>query len=501
MECGLVLSVFIRVIRGGSLIFYHSDPPSAITESAMLEIEQKYADIDPADLRSRLARLGAGPEAVHVEEDHYFNAADRDFARTGEAFRLRRVGEKNFFTYKGPKQAAALKVRLEREIALPDGDEAAAQHAEVLKLLGFRAVAVVRKRRASFALEREGVNVTVCIDEVDELGTFAEVEALAEHAEHAAAVVTRLAGELGLARVEPRSYLGLLLARRARTTSREPAVVTTAGDLRAAIAEARRQRLSVGFVPTMGALHEGHRSLIEAARGNCDFVAVSIFVNPTQFGPHEDLSRYPRPFADDVALCRGAGVDLIFHPAPEVIYPAGYPTFVEVTGPQDEWEGASRPGHFRGVATVVLKLLNLVQPDRAYFGQKDAQQVRVVRQLVRDLDVPVDVVVCPTVREPDGLALSSRNRYLDPQQRTRAAGVYQALKKAEERFARGETDPEALRRVMADHIASIPGAALDYAAVVSGETFAVPETVRPGAILALAVRFGQTRLIDNLVLS
>ena len=466
----------------------------------MLEIEQKYANIDPADLRSRLARLGAGPEVVHVEEDHYFNAADRDFARTGEAFRLRRIGAKNFFTYKGPKHPGTLKVRLEREIALPDGDEAAEQHAEVLKLLGFRAVAVVRKRRSSFALRREGVDTTVCLDEVENLGTFAEVEALAEHAEHAGAVVARLAGELGLKQVEPRSYIAMVLAHRARTTSREPVVATTAAELRYAIAEARRQRLSVGFVPTMGALHRGHRSLIEAARGNCDFVVVSIFVNPTQFGPHEDLTRYPRPFADDVSLCREAGVDLLFHPAPEVVYPAGYRTYVEVTGLQDEGEGASRPGHFRGVATVVLKLLNLVGPDRAYFGQKDAQQARVVRQLVCDLDVPVDVIVCPTVREADGLALSSRNRYLDPEQRTRAAGVYQALKKAEERFAQGETDVSALRRVMADHIASIPGAALDYAAVVSGETFAKPEKVQPGTILALAVRFGDTRLIDNLVL-
>ena len=467
----------------------------------MLEIEQKYANIDPADLRSRLARLGAGPEVAHVEEDHYFNAADRDFARTGEAFRLRRIGEKNFFTYKGPKQAAALKVRLEREIALPDGDEAAAQHAEVLKLLGFRAVAVVRKRRSSFALRREGIDTTVCLDEVEHLGTFAEVEALAEEAEYAIAVLARLADDLGLKQVEPRSYIGLVLATLARTASREPVVATTVAELRAAMAEARRRRLSVGFVPTMGALHRGHRSLIESARGNCEFVVVSLFVNPTQFGPHEDLARYPRPFADDVKLCGEAGVDLIFHPAPEVIYPPGYRTFVEVTDLQDGWEGASRPGHFRGVATVVLKLLNLVRPDRVYFGQKDAQQVRVVQQLVADLDVPVDVVVCPTTREADGLALSSRNRYLDLEQRNRAAEVYQALRKAAERFSQGETDPSALRRVMADHIASTPGAVLDYAAVVSGETFAAVEKVPPGAVLMVAVRFGDTRLIDNLVLS
>ncbi len=199
-------------------------------------------------------------------------------------------------------------------------------------------------------------------------------------------------------------------------------------------------------------------------------------------------------------LCREAGVDLIFHPSPEVIYPAGYRTFVEVTGLQDEWEGASRPGHFRGVATVVLKLLNLVQPDRVYFGQKDAQQVRIVQQLVRDLDLPVEVMVRPTIREPDGLALSSRNRYLDSEQRTKAVCVHRALTAAAERFTQGETDPATLRRVMADHIAATPGAVLDYAAVVSGDTFAVPERVQSGAILALAVTIGTTRLIDNLVL-
>ena len=468
----------------------------------MLEIEQKYNGIDPPDLRARLGRLGAGPEDVHVEEDRYFNAADRDFARTGEAFRLRRIGSKNYFTYKGPKQPGTLKVRLESEIGLPDGDEAAAKHAEMLQLLGFRAVAVVRKRRASFPLKYQGMEVTVCLDEVEDLGTFAEVEVLAEQdqAGRAGAVLASLAEELGLTQIEPGSYLGLLLARLARTTSREPVIVATAAELRAARAEARRKRLSVGFVPTMGALHEGHRSLIEAARSECDFVVVSIFVNPTQFAPHEDLSRYPRPFDDDVHLCRKAGVDLIFHPSPEVVYPEGYRTFVEVTGLQDEWEGASRPGHFRGVATVVLKLLNLVQPDRVYFGQKDAQQLRIVRQLVHDLAVPVEVLVCPTVREADGLALSSRNRYLDPEQRTKAICVYRALRTAAERFAQGETDPAALRRVMADHIAATPGAALDYAAVVSGDTFAVPEKVHAGAILALAVRIGTTRLIDNLVL-
>jgi pantoate--beta-alanine ligase len=251
----------------------------------------------------------------------------------------------------------------------------------------------------------------------------------------------------------------------------------------------------------MGALHEGHLSLIEAARAENGFVVVSIFVNPTQFGPHEDLGRYPRPLADDLALCARAGVDLVFHPGPADLYPPGYQTYVEVTGLQGLLEGASRPGHFRGVATVVLKLFNLVQPDRAYFGQKDAQQVRVIRRLVDDLNVPVAVRVCPTVREADGLALSSRNRYLDPTQRHLAPVLHRALQEARARFEAGERDPKVLQRLLAERVRRTAGARLDYAAVVEADTLGEPgERLRGATLLALAVRFGDTRLIDNLLL-
>ncbi len=200
-------------------------------------------------------------------------------------------------------------------------------------------------------------------------------------------------------------------------------VVSTEGPLRQAVAEARRAGKTIGLVPTMGALHAGHVSLIDAARAADGFVVVSIFVNPTQFGPKEDLSRYPRPLERDLEMCGAAGVDLVFTPDAATMYPPGFRTFVEVNELSEVLEGASRPGHFRGVATVVLKLFNLVQPDRAYFGQKDAQQVRIIQQMVRDLNVPVEVVVRPTVREPDGLALSSRNQYLDAEQRRKAVAL------------------------------------------------------------------------------
>jgi pantoate--beta-alanine ligase len=277
-------------------------------------------------------------------------------------------------------------------------------------------------------------------------------------------------------------------------------VVRTVAELRGAMAEARRQRLTVGLVPTMGALHEGHLSLIRAARARNDFVVVSIFVNPTQFGPGEDLARYPRPLDDDLALCAANGVDLVFHPTPEVMYPPGFCTGVEVAGLQDVLEGASRPGHFRGVATVVLKLFNQVGPDRAYFGQKDAQQVRIVQQMVRDLNVPVEVVVCPTVREPDGLALSSRNRYLDTGQRATAVVLSRALDKAVQQARQGERDPAVLVRRLTERIAAAPGAVLDYAVCVDADTLQCAESLDRPALLAVAVRFGSTRLIDNVPL-
>jgi pantoate--beta-alanine ligase len=281
-----------------------------------------------------------------------------------------------------------------------------------------------------------------------------------------------------------------------------PPVVTAVAPLREAVADARRRGLSVGLVPTMGALHEGHLSLIAAARAETGCVVVSIFVNPTQFGPREDFGRYPRPLGRDLELCGRAGVDLVFHPEPAVMYPPGYRTFVEVTGLQDVLEGAARPGHFRGVATVVLKLFNLVGPDRAYFGQKDGQQARLIRQMVHDLNVPVEVRVVPTVREPDGLALSSRNQYLEADQRRRAAVLYRALAEARARIEAGERDAARVRRAMADLITATPGAVLDYAAVVDADTLEPLDSLPPGrpVLLALAVKFGATRLIDNVPL-
>jgi pantoate--beta-alanine ligase len=248
----------------------------------------------------------------------------------------------------------------------------------------------------------------------------------------------------------------------------------------------------------MGALHRGHTSLFDFARAETGFVVASIFVNPTQFGPHEDFTRYPRPLEHDLQLCGQAGVDLVFTPEASVMYSPGFCTFVEVTGLQDVLEGACRPGHFRGVATVVLKLFNLVQPDRAYFGQKDAQQVAVLRQLVRDLDVPVELRIGPTIREPDGLALSSRNQYLDADQRRQAPVLYQALREAEALLRAGARDPAVIRQTMEQRIATAPGATLDYAAAVDADTFERPLRLSGRVLLALAVRFGSTRLIDNL---
>ena len=279
----------------------------------------------------------------------------------------------------------------------------------------------------------------------------------------------------------------------------KPVVAETVADVRRAVAEARGQGLSVGLVPTMGALHPGHLSLVSAAREENGFVVVSIFVNPTQFGPHEDFDRYPRPLERDLALCRQLGVDLVFHPPTAEMYPPGFRTVVEVTGLQDGLCGASRPGHFRGVATVVLKLFNIAQPDRAYFGQKDAQQARIIRQMARDLNVPVEVRVCPIVREADGLALSSRNQYLEPDQRWHARALYQALLAARSLIDAGERDAAVVRQALADRIAATPGAVLDYAAVVDADTLEPCTRVRGEVLLALAVKFGDTRLIDNLL--
>jgi pantoate--beta-alanine ligase len=277
----------------------------------------------------------------------------------------------------------------------------------------------------------------------------------------------------------------------------KPVVISAEEPLRRAVAEARRAGQTVGLVPTMGALHAGHVGLIDAARAADGFVVVSIFVNPTQFGPNEDFARYPRPLERDLEICAASGVDAVFTPDAAAMYPPGFRTFVEVTGLSDVLEGASRPGHFRGVATVVLKLLNLVRPDRVYFGQKDAQQVRVIQQMVRDLNLPLEVVVRPTVREPDGLALSSRNQYLDAEQRRQAVVLNRALEEAEAKIRAGERDAAVIERTLADRIRATPGAVLDYAVAVGADTLKPVTPLKGAILLALAVRFGATRLIDN----
>jgi pantoate--beta-alanine ligase len=256
----------------------------------------------------------------------------------------------------------------------------------------------------------------------------------------------------------------------------------------------------IGLVPTMGALHAGHDSLVSRARRENQRVVVSIFVNPKQFGPHDDFEKYPRPFEQDRGRLQALGVDAIFHPPVDQIYPAAFKTRVD-PGPLGEvLEGKSRPGHFGGVLTVVLKLLNLTQPKRAYFGQKDFQQVVLVRQLVRDLALPVRIVVVSTVREPDGLAMSSRNAYLDSAQRRVAPVVRQALTEAAGAFTVGETNPFELERLTTDRLAVAPGVAIDYVAVVDETTLSRPEQASPGSVLAVAVKLGSTRLIDNVVL-
>ncbi len=275
---------------------------------------------------------------------------------------------------------------------------------------------------------------------------------------------------------------------------------TTIEATRQAVAAARAAGKRVGLVPTMGALHAGHVSLIEAARADVDFVVVSIFVNPTQFGPKEDLSRYPRPFEDDVRVCGEHGVDLIFHPTPDIMYPSFFKTFVEVQDLQNVLCGASRPSHFRGVATVVLKLFTIVQADVAYFGQKDAQQARILLQMVTDLNLPVQLKTVPIVREKDGLALSSRNVYLDTEQRKNATVLYRSLTASREAIEKGERDADALLRDAREMIEATPGTRIDYVAIVDFETLQPVQRLHGKVLIALAVFFGSTRLIDNVVL-
>jgi pantoate--beta-alanine ligase len=256
----------------------------------------------------------------------------------------------------------------------------------------------------------------------------------------------------------------------------------------------------VGLVPTMGYLHDGHLSLVRRAAEECASVVVSIFVNPTQFGPNEDLAAYPRDMERDLRLLEPLGVNLVWTPTSEIMYPDGYQTWVQVEALTKSLEGARRPGHFRGVTTIVAKLFNGVQPARAYFGQKDAQQAAVIRRMVRDLNFPLEVVVCPTVREPDGLAKSSRNAYLNPEQRQAATVLYRALSTAKDAYEAGERDAEKLRALMRETIAAEPLAEMQYVSCANYDMLEELETVNSKALLSMAVFVGKTRLIDNFVL-
>jgi pantoate--beta-alanine ligase len=278
-------------------------------------------------------------------------------------------------------------------------------------------------------------------------------------------------------------------------------IVNTIAEMRSACKASRRAKgdnAILGLVPTMGAIHQGHLSLAAAARKASDIVAASIFVNPLQFGPNEDFTRYPRTFEEDCRILEAAGVDLLFAPSVEEIYHSNATTFVEVANISDRLDGASRPGHFRGVATVVTKLFNIIQPDLAFFGQKDAAQVAVLEAMVRDLDIPVGIVVCPIVREPDGLALSSRNRYLTSDQRTQAQSLSRALRTAATQIKQGELNAAAIRASLQQTLLNSPGIKLDYAAIVNSSTLEPVEQISPGDLIAVAAWVGDTRLIDNI---
>ena len=272
----------------------------------------------------------------------------------------------------------------------------------------------------------------------------------------------------------------------------------------ASLSDLRVARLSlkgtVGLVPTMGYLHEGHLSLIRRAKAECDHAAVSIFVNPTQFGANEDLSKYPRDLARDLSLIQPLGVDLVWTPTPEIMYPTGYQTWVEVDAMTRPLEGSVRPTHFKGVTTVVAKLFNAVQPHKAYFGQKDAQQAAVIRQMVRDLNFPLEVIVCPTTREADGLAMSSRNKYLEGEDRQAATVLFRALSAARSAYEGGEQNAEALRRMMKEVLVSEPRATVQYVSCADYDSLEELETIKGKTLLSMAVLLGKTRLIDNFVL-
>ena len=277
-------------------------------------------------------------------------------------------------------------------------------------------------------------------------------------------------------------------------------IVTRAPRMTLHSREARARGERIGFVPTMGALHQGHLSLIRRARQVSTLVVVSVFVNPTQFGPGEDYARYPRDLTRDADLAREAGAAILYAPDEREVYPSGFGTAVTVVGLDSVLEGASRPGHFRGVATVVAKLLNRVAPDVVLFGQKDAQQAVIIRRMVRDLEMDVEIEICPTVREADGLALSSRNAYLGPEERRAAPVLYRALRRAESAIvSEEERDPERVLSLIRETVAAEPLVSLEYAAVVDGETLQPLEKIRGSVLIPLAARLGATRLIDNIL--
>lgn len=276
-------------------------------------------------------------------------------------------------------------------------------------------------------------------------------------------------------------------------------VVKTRLEMREYSSRRRAEGKTIGLVPTMGALHEGHLGLIRAARKECGVVVVSLFVNPTQFGPAEDFDKYPRAFEADCAACERLGVDVLFAPAPEEMYRPGAETYVVQERLAKTLEGAARPTHFRGVMTVVLKLFNTVAPHVAYFGQKDYQQTVVLRRMAADLDIPVDVSVLPTVRESDGLAMSSRNRYLAPDERKQAVCLCEALKLCLKLFAAGERSAEKLKAMMRRRIDKEPSVRLDYLEIVKPETLERVGTVEPGDVALVAAFVGETRLIDNAI--
>jgi pantoate--beta-alanine ligase len=277
-------------------------------------------------------------------------------------------------------------------------------------------------------------------------------------------------------------------------------ICKTIEDMSESCRAARRGGKRLGFVPTMGALHEGHLSLVRAARAACDMVAASIFVNPAQFGPTEDLAKYPRTFERDRELLEKEGVALLFSPSVEEMYPAGTTTWVTVDGLSDKLDGRSRPGHFRGVTTVVAKLFHVVEPDAAFFGQKDAAQVAIIQRMVRDLNFPAEIVVCPIVREPDGLAMSSRNAYLDPEQRRQALVLHRALMRMKKLWDAGEYAAEKLVAAGREEISTENSVRLDYLEIVDSDNLEPVEKVSSGTQVAVAAFVGATRLIDNIVL-